>query len=65
MPLIDIKPYPDTLTRPRSDEDGQASDKAEHGLVNAMKGEPELTVFGAIGVLALAAGLLVVASYFF
>ena len=65
MPFVDLKRFPDTLTRPLSDEDGQPNDKAEHGLVNALKGEPELTVFGAIGVLALAAGLLVVASYFF
>jgi hypothetical protein len=65
MPLIDLKPFPDTLTRPLSDKDGQPSDKAEYGFLNAIKGEPELTVFGALGVLALAAGLLVVASYFF
>ena len=65
MPAVDLKPLPDTFTRPLSDEDGQSSDETEHGFVDAIRREPELMVFGTIGVVALAAGLLVVASYFF
>jgi hypothetical protein len=63
--MATIKPFPNTLTRLPADPIGQSVVKPEHGLVNAIKDEPELAIFGAIGVSALAAGLVVVASYFF
>jgi hypothetical protein len=64
MRIAEYDHFPDTGTRASLDLGSQLFPEPEHAFLSTLRAEPELTVFGVVGLLSLAAGVLIVVSFF-